>query len=214
MTDIAAQRRGIHRRDTQAEHALKTISRKFRRHGMMANTIGLVLAALSMAPQLPGAAIIISTALLFLMPVGGGVRGPRVYAALWLGVLGLGWGALAAAAMHTNPPLIAIACMVGAWLAMLPSLIHVATASAVWTLLCMGPPVAVSLWAYQDVAGVGAALILIAAAGHMLTSMLRDNARQMGGLEYDKSELDGATLWLQGRIVELQAENESSKKDS
>lgn len=193
--------RGIHRRENRAQEALETLARGLRRHGMIASAVGLALASLTMAPVVPGFAVLVAVALLFLMPVGGGSRGPRAYTAIWLAALGLGWGLTAAAAMHSHPPLVAIACMIGAWLAMMPSLIHVPTASAVWTLLCMGPAVIASLSAYDDVAGVGAALVLVAAAGHGLSTALRGAARDIGELRYDKRELEEAAVWLQGRAA-------------
>ena len=100
-------------------------------------------------------------------------------------------------AMHSSPPLVAIACVVGGLAGDDASFLHVPTASAIWTVLCLGPVVVASLFAYDDVAAIGGAVIFIGAGGHLISSRLRLGLEEAGALSYDKQQLEQACDWLQ-----------------
>lgn len=201
MATPESEMRGNQRRDGAAQAHLENFTREIRKHGLTASTVALVLAIAGMGHNVPGISVVAAVALLFLAPVAGGLRGPTPYAVFWLAILGLSWGMLGAVAMHSNPPLVAIACVVGAWMVMMPSFLHVPTASAIWTFLCLGPIVVASLFAYDDVAAIGGAVILIGAGGHLISSRLRLGLEQAGALSYDKQQLEQACDWLQKRAA-------------
>lgn len=201
MTSPSNDTRGAHRRDQQARQAVARMAAGLRQHGMLASASAYVLAILAMAPQVPSVAVLIAVALLALMPVRGGLRGPTGYRFVALAALGLGWGLLAASALHSHPSMIAVAWMLVAWLAMLPSLAASSLGAAAWTLVCLGPTVLASLDAPAEVGAVGAAMVLLAGAGHGIVTALVRGARAQGALQYDRDELEAATVWLQARAA-------------